>query len=266
MLFLLWGKFLQTFIYTSLHENPCFLTETEFKRQNHHFRHLSVQRLFNVLKSSGHDDVDKPTLDRITKICYHCQKHKGPPSCFQFTLKHDSLDFNHSILVDVMYIGGSPVFHVVDEATRFQAVKLMQNISANHTWDAIGACWIDVYIGPPDYIVAVSGTNIVVKEFLQNATAMEISVKNISVDAHWSIGAVKRYHTILRQAYEIIDGELKSADVNIEFLLQMAVKTVNDIAGPDGLGPTLLVFSAYPRTVQSDPQMPTVLQRAAAIR
>ena len=49
-------------------------------------------------------------------------------------------------------------------------------------------------------------------------------------------------------------------------MLQMAVKTVNDTAGPDGLVPTLLVFGAYPRMVQSDHPTPTILQRAAAIR
>ncbi|KAI2634264.1 hypothetical protein GGS26DRAFT_553076 [Hypomontagnella submonticulosa] len=31
----------------------------------------------------------------------------------------------------------------------------------------------------------------------------------------------------------------------------MAVKAVNDTAGPDGLVPTLLVFGAYPRLVET---------------
>jgi len=44
-------------------------------------------------------------------------------------------------------------------------------------------------------------------------------------------------------AYEIISSELKG--VSKEFTLQMAVKAVNDSAGPDGLVPILLVFGAY---------------------
>jgi hypothetical protein len=35
-------------------------------------------------------------------------------------------------------------------------------------------------------------------------------------------------------------------DISAEAALQMAVKAVNDIAGLDGLIPTLLVFGAYP--------------------
>ena len=46
----------------------------------------------------------------------------------------------------------------------------------------------------------------------------------------------------------------------------MAVKAVNDTAGPDGLVPTLLVFGAYPRMSELDPPAPSITQRAAAIR
>jgi AT hook motif len=46
----------------------------------------------------------------------------------------------------------------------------------------------------------------------------------------------------------------------------MAFKAINDSAGPNGLVPTLLVFGAYPRMIDSDAPSPTVTQRAAAIR
>jgi hypothetical protein len=46
----------------------------------------------------------------------------------------------------------------------------------------------------------------------------------------------------------------------------MAVKAVNDTAGPDGLVPTLLVFGAYPRMSTLDPPAPTITQRATAVR
>ncbi|KHJ33690.1 hypothetical protein EV44_g3111 [Erysiphe necator] len=49
-------------------------------------------------------------------------------------------------------------------------------------------------------------------------------------------------------------------------LLQMAVKAVNDSAGPDGLVPTLLVYGAFPKMSELDPPSPTIAQRATAIR
>jgi len=48
--------------------------------------------------------------------------------------------------------------------------------------------------------------------------------------------------------------------------LQMAFKAINNTAGLEGLVPTLLVFRAYPQIVKSDALLPSVAQRAAAIR
>ena len=46
----------------------------------------------------------------------------------------------------------------------------------------------------------------------------------------------------------------------------MAVKAVNDSAGPDGIVPTLLVFGAYPRMTEDSAPSPSITQRAEAIR
>ncbi|KAI1005289.1 hypothetical protein K3495_g2938 [Podosphaera aphanis] len=165
-----------------------------------------------------------------------------------------------------MYIDNKPVLHIVDEATRFQAARWLANVSAKYTWDTIRACWIDMYIGPPEYIVTDAGANFTAKEFHQSAASILVSVKNVPIEAHWSIGAVERYHSVLRRAYNIITEELQGTGLNREFMLQMAVKAVNDSAGPDGLVPTLLVFGAYPRMSSSDPPTPSINQRAAAIR
>jgi hypothetical protein len=47
--------------------------------------------------------------------------------------------------------------------------------------------------------------------------------------------------------------------------LQMAIKSVNDTTGSDGLVPTLLVFGAYPK-LMSQSQATTTAARATAIR
>jgi hypothetical protein len=46
----------------------------------------------------------------------------------------------------------------------------------------------------------------------------------------------------------------------------MTVKAINDLAGPDGIVPILLVFGAYPRLTEIDPPSPSVTKRAEAIR
>ena len=93
---------------------------------------------------------------------------------------------------------------------------------------------------------------------------MAITVKCVPVEVHHSIGKVERYHALLRRAYKVITGDIPS--ISKQFALQMAVKAINDTAGPNGLTPTLLVFGTYPRMVDTDPPHPTIVQRAATIK
>jgi hypothetical protein len=45
----------------------------------------------------------------------------------------------------------------------------------------------------------------------------------------------------------------------------MAVKAINNSAGPDRIVPTLLVFGAYPRITEDSFLLSSVVQRAEAI-
>jgi hypothetical protein len=45
----------------------------------------------------------------------------------------------------------------------------------------------------------------------------------------------------------------------------MAVKAINDTAGPNGLVPTLLVYGAYPRISNLGPPAPSIMEQAAII-
>lgn len=129
--FLLWNSSLQGFIIDSFNYTTCYLTNVELQRVHRRFGHPSVARLQKVLERAGHD-IDKQALEYLTKYCVHCQRHGQSPGRFKFNLR-DDVQFNYSIIVDIFYIGGKPVLHVVDEGTRYQAGKWLQNITAKHT-------------------------------------------------------------------------------------------------------------------------------------
>lgn len=260
--FLLCNSALQTYITESFEQYPSHLSEVELRRLHRRFGHPAVDRLYKLLDRAGHE-IDKKVLEHLTKFCHFCQKHGKSPGRFRFTLRED-VEFNFNIIVDVMYINNRPILHVVDESTRFNAARWLKDISANHTWEVLKMCWIDSYLGPPDLITTDAGKNFLSKEFRQYAADSGIRVRTMPVEAHNSIGMVERYHGPLRRAYSIIRTELK--DASEAAVLQMAIKAINDTAGPDGLVPTLLVFGAYPRMVESDPPAPTVVQRANAIK
>ncbi len=207
-----------------------------------------------MLERAGHD-VDRETLEYLTKYCEKCQKHGRSPGRFKFNLR-DDVNFNYSVIIDIFYINGKPVLHVVDEGTRYQAGQWLQNISATHTWDTLRQCWIDTYLGPPDQLVTDAGKQFTSKEFSQHAAIMGIKVKIVLVEAHNSVGIVKRYHGPVRRAYLVISTEIQG--ISKDMALQMAFKAVNDTARPDGLVPTLLVYGALSRMVEYDAPSPSI--------
>jgi hypothetical protein len=122
--FLYWEESFQLLISDSLEQNPCLLSMIELRRLHCHFKYPSVDRLHRVLEYSGHEDIEKQTLNYLIKYCDFCQYHKKSPGTFKFMLWADQDPvFNHFIFVDIMYINGDPVLHIVNKATRFQAVR-----------------------------------------------------------------------------------------------------------------------------------------------
>ena len=54
------------------------------------------------------------------------------PGRFKFILKND-YKFNWCIVVNVIYLNSKSVFYIIDEATAFQTVKFLKNISIKTT-------------------------------------------------------------------------------------------------------------------------------------
>jgi len=238
-----------------------FLAETELRRLHRRFGHPAAGALHRLLARAGHDDVKFETLATMEKFCHHCQMNAKAPTRFRFTI-HDDCEFNYRIIVDVMFLDGRPVLHVVDEATAFHAGGFLKSLSAEHTWEKLKQCWSDTYLGPPDLIRHDLGTNFASAEFGKNARFAGITMEPIPVEAHWTIGKVERYHAPIRRAYEIFSAELP--ELSPDARLQAAFKAVNDTAGPNGLVPTLLVFGAYPRVNADSPPSATLARRAQA--
>jgi hypothetical protein len=255
-----WGH---PFFNISTAEAASFFTETELRRLHRRFGHPRTERLHTMLTAAGHD-VDTSVLEEIQKFCHFCQSHDRAPQRFKFTIKDDS-HFNYEIIIDVVRINNRDVLHVIDTDTSFQAAIFLKSMSARDAWDALCKCWINTYQGPPDYIVHDPGTNFASEDFRNRTKIVGAECRQMPVEAHWAVGKIERAHGPLRRAFNILRAELNST-TDDEDILQMAVKALNDTAGPNGLVPTLLVFGTYPRINADSPPSPDITQRADAVR
>lgn len=69
-----------------------------------------------------------------------------------------------------------------------------------------------------------------------------IDVQLSGVEGHDAIGVGERYHQPLRQVFHKVLKDHPSIDSEIG--LRLAVKALNDTAGPEGVVPSLLVFGS----------------------
>ncbi len=262
--FLLWKNFMQTYIDQSFNLNLCYLIETKLRQLHKRFDHSSIRKLYDLLERFDHE-VKKSVLKKLIKFCTFCQKHEKSSERFKFTLRDDvNMNFNYSVIVDVMYIENNLILHVIDEVTRFQAARWLQNISVKHIWEILRLCWIDVYLNSSDHILHDADKNFVSRKFRQFVISMTIIIKAISMKTHWSIDIVKRYHAELRRAYQMI---FENIDIvtSKEIMLQMTVKTVNDTADSDELMSKLLIFDVYSRMHVMNSSISSINQRAMTI-
>lgn len=63
------------------------------------------------------------------------------------------------------------------------------------------------------------------------------------VEEHNALGEGERYHSYLRLTFKKVKKDFPILEN--QYALQIAVKMVNDTAGPHGLIPTLLVFGVF---------------------
>jgi hypothetical protein len=86
------------------------------------------------------------------------------------------------------------------------------------------------------------------------------------VEAYNSIRKVERYYSPLQQVYKIIYNKLRGTRIIIKMILQIVIKAINDLAGPNSIIPILFVFGAYPRITNSSLLLFTIIKRAETIR
>ncbi len=241
-------------------------TESELRKLHRVFGHPTVSALFKLLQQARGSEIDKSvreTLEEISKSCITCAVNATKPRRFKLTVGTDDLRFNHIVAMDVMYLNGRPVLHVVDEATHFGAALFLKNQSTKSIWKAFLKCWTRIYLGPPDFLQVDQGTNFISSEFGECAKAEGITVLKAPIESANTMSHVERYHAPLRSAYKKIRDSLPRSETDDE-CLQLAVKAVNDTIGPEGLIPTLLVFGAIPRPATTE-QSKCQMERAKAL-
>eukprot|EP00171_Calliarthron_tuberculosum_P005792 IDg5792t1 len=224
-------------VYVPLHrESQTLFTRSQLFKLHRQFFHPSAGKLFNLLKRARSEHATPETLailQDISNRCDPCQRIRPAPVRFRVSFGTENAKFNERIILDIMYIDSHPVLHIVDEGTRFSAARFLPSIDVEAIWDTL----------------------------LRSRANVEVQATG--TESHSSLNIGERYHQPLRSTFRKMALDYPQVDKGL--LLQLAVKSMNDTLGPEGIVPSSLVFGEYPKvytTSETPQQRPSIAERA----
>lgn len=234
----------------------------ELRKLHRHFHHPSSSKLLALIKRSKLKHVDNKTkqmLDEISKSCSVCQTYSTNPQRFKVSLPNDEVTFNREVALDLMWVEGKAVLHVVDIDTHFNNAIFLKGQSVEDVWEVFLSCWSTVYLGNPDKLKVDQGSAFTSVRWTKLCDKIGIEVVESGIEHHNALGSGERYHDPLRRIYKKIKLETPSMKSHIS--LRIAVKSIKDTLGPEGLVPSLLVFGCLPRFPSTTSNLPEQKQR-----
>ena len=241
-------------------------TLPELRKCHRHFYHPESQRLFAILRRSRREECSPQILQQLEEIersCDVCQRMAKGPNRFRVTLPQNDIIFNRTLSCDLFTIEGKITLHIVDRDTKFNAAAFLNAKTSEEVWKVYQTIWSNRYAGHPVELHVDSGPQFVSNRFRNLCQLAGISLKISGVESHNSIGVGERYHSFLRRIYQKVIRE--HPNINNDAALEIAVRVLNDTAGPNGLVPTLLVFGVMPRMPIRPMELPSQLERMTAI-
>ena len=85
-------------------------------------------KLYDLIKKARPEEVTPQTLgilEDISKRCNPFQRITNAPNRFRVTIGAEHVKFNDRIQLDVMFLDGKPLLHIVDEGTKFSAARFI---------------------------------------------------------------------------------------------------------------------------------------------
>lgn len=178
-----------SYVGLSIH-HPTHFTRTQPQKLDRQFFHPSAGKLFHLLQRSRPADTTPETrriLKDISARCDPCQRIRRGPTRFRVTLGAEEVRFNERVIMDIMYIGSSPVLQMVDDKTKFSAAAFLSNVTSEHIWDAFLRCWAAIYTGLPIRILVDQGSQLGKSQLFASIVEIHnVELQTTGIEAHSS--------------------------------------------------------------------------------
>lgn len=158
---------------------------------------------------------------------------------------HNELICNRHVSMNSMKLYKQTVLHIVDRDTKFSAAAFISTENKAAVWQTFMESWAIICIGFPDIITVAQGPKFQSAEFTSFLATAGIEEHDADVKIYNVSGECERYNAYLHNVYSKVKTDSPTLGEDLSMVL--AVKGVNDAAGPSRLTPTRLVSGVHLR-------------------
>ena len=113
-----------------------------------HLKYSSAEKLMNILKRPKVKNIDsniQKMLDKIAQSCETCMTFSRSPHRLRVTSPPEKFIFSEEVAIDLMWLEGKAILHVVDCRTHFNSASQFKGHSVEDLWEAYIERWSSLY-------------------------------------------------------------------------------------------------------------------------
>ena len=219
--------------------------------------HASATRMDQILRQAGLSIL--PQIKSVVDTCRICRAWKRPSAKSTAHLTQ-ALGFNERAQLDLLFIEGHTILHIVDECTKFSMAEIILNREPTEVLSAIKRAWIRPF-GIPKLFISDGEGALGSEEASIWAERLGTSFKMLPRGAHATV--VERHHETLRQLIHRISSQLRTEGLTVPMsdVISEAILAKNSLLVINGYTPYEAVLGRNPQLLL-EYERPSVSQLA----
>lgn len=170
--------------------------------------HPSTAKLLSLLSRDYPDQVTAettPLLQEIGKAFDACKFFCSQPITFQVRFPDDVV-FNKSIRMNLMYLDGKPVLHVIDVGTNYSAARFLKRVDVESVLNAFVYAWVTAYVGYRHDMLTDQGSAFTGRAWNEKCFISNIALRLTGTESHNSLGQEETYHAMRRRIFNKVSS------------------------------------------------------------
>ena len=205
------------------------------------FAHPPPERLIKLLDRSDYKSKEiNELIHEESKNCDVCKRYKRPPPRPVVGMPL-STRFNQTVSMDIKFIKGKPVLHLIDDLTRYSMSSVLANKQAKTVINNIFK-WISMF-GSPGMFLSGNGGEFANHEFTEMGERFNIRVNTTAAESPWANGLCERYNAVLE---DMVNKIMEEVQCSLEVAVVWANSAKNSLLTVHGFSPAQLVFGFNP--------------------